>query len=220
MGLGVAAAQSPKWQYGMRALLAVSEARWTSAAPSAVRTRPHWGPSYGVFARYRLSNRVALESGVTLVSKDYHLRFDANPQYGVSSLFSPNLEIPLLVVLPFRLNEKYNWYVSAGVAGTFNKRSLRENDLLMKVDPADGEWLEQTRFDGQRFSVSGQARVGFERIKEQDAVWSVGLVYNYQLSQPVVRSNVTYRVDGVQNQAQLAYHGSYVGLEICRFFRF
>ena len=223
LGLGSAAAQSPKWQYGIQFLLAASEARWTSAAPTSLQTLPHWGPSYGFFVRYRVSNRVALESGLTLVSKDDRLRFTPNQQYSASfgAIIRPTVEIPLLAVLPFRLNEKYNWYVGAGVAGTFNRTvSHTSSSKRFETPTPDNDFMEVSRFDGQRFSISGQTRLGFERIKNQAAVWSVGLVYNYQFSPPVVRGIVTYSADGVRNQAQMAYNGSYVGMNFCYFIDF
>ena len=189
--------------------------------------------SFGLSLRQNLSQRLSLETGVSIIRLGYKATFTGNYRGGkrwrdkaiLTSAFS-------LLEIPVRINyfvgskaTKWRKYVSLGTSLLYNPYGGRAGAVGGRagfVDAYTGDTftLNERRWQGPRLTAIAQAGVGMERDLGKRVIINLGLVYAKGFTNVAVWDvryttwDVSQAVDGVTFNNTITNKSTYLGLRL------
>jgi hypothetical protein len=200
---------------------------------NAMRKPPLLTGSFGLSLRQNLSQRLALETGVSLNRIGYRATFIGNYQGGkrwrsksyMTSTFSL-LGIPVMInYFVGSKSTKFRKYVSLGTYLLFNPNAGVKGGVGGRggfVDAYTGDTftLTERRQQGPRLTPIAQAGIGIERDLGRRVIANLGLVYTKGFTNVAVWNleyttwDISRGVDGVTFYNNITNKGTYIGLRL------
>jgi hypothetical protein len=175
------------------------------------------GWSGGMVIRKGLSKMWSIESGISMVQRNYQLNFYSQ-RYQVTGRTSYQFigyEIPLQALIYVQLGKKVFMNASAGVSSNFYPSNLLKQGYLVKDTSAVDFSVKTYRARWNQVSIV--INYGFEFRSEKKGYYYLGASYNRPLS-IIGISDVRVEKNGAGNNLQVPINGSYLTVDLRYFF--
>ena len=175
---------------------------------------PRFGYNYGATVRIRLSNLMAIETGMGYTKRNYSLDYavpDSN-LVAQSRIGFVNFDIPTNLLVYIKLSEAFYMNTSLGTSLNFYPSNVRN-----LINP-EGQHL--FIFEGRRggfFSFDVNANVGFEYRTEESGIFYLGFSAKIPL-QPIFLVAAEYRYDTQRLVSRSQVDGATFSLDFKYFF--
>jgi len=138
--------------------------------------------SVGVTVRKKLSNRIALESGLVYTYLSSKLK-TGHGMHHEGRLGLHYLGVPLNLVVTVWEQPKWNIYISAGGMAEKGLRSIYKQDRYDKLELIST--TEKTSIDGLAWSINGSIGVSYRFIKDWSFYVEPRISYYFDTNQPI-----------------------------------
>lgn len=169
---------------------------------------PLWGYSFGGTVRAGITKRLAIETGLNIVQRNYRTDY-AVPDSGLMSTTKVGIvsyDIPLNLLIYVQFSKQWFMNVSYGVSGNFYPSNVRADD---------NSYPDMFITEGLRKSwirVAMNANVGFEFRTEKSGFFYLGASFQYPFG-PIFDIAAAYKHKNVSRVLFGEMNGTYITVD-------
>ena len=170
---------------------------------------PLWGYSFGGTVRAGITKRLAIETGLNIVQRNYKTDY-AVPDSNLTSSTTVGIvsyDIPLNLLVYVQISKQWFMNVSYGVSGNFYPSNVRTDD---------NQYPDRFITEGLRknwFRVAMNANVGIEWRTEKRGFFYLGASFQYPFG-PIFDIATEYRHKNIKRLNFGEMNGTYITFDI------
>jgi len=174
---------------------------------------PLWGYSFGGTVRAGITKRLAIETGLSIVQRNFRTDY-AVPDSNLTSQTTVGIvsyDVPLNLLIYVQFSEKWFMNVSYGVSGNFYPSNVRSDD---------NNYPDMFITEGLRKSwirVAMNANVGLEFRTEKSGFFYLGASFQYPFG-PIFDIATAYKHKNINKPIFGEMNGTYITVDLKYFF--
>jgi len=174
---------------------------------------PLWGYSFGGTVRAGITKRLAIETGLNIVKRNYRTDY-AVPDSGLTSTTTVGIisyDVPLNLLIYVQFSKQWFMNVSYGVSGNFYPSNVRADD---------NSYPDMFMTEGLRKSwirIAMNANVGIEYRTEKSGFFYIGASFQYPFG-PIFDIAAVYKHKSINRPIFGEMNGTYITVDLKYFF--